>query len=109
MSLCRMSNCGQKSGRVLGLELGTWSCHLLHGTDEGWMTFMRHRLPKKVKDVIHHKLQIKIMLSSVLILLSTPRKPCSFAECQILSRKVVVGRITALVMLFFSMAAMKGG
>ena len=59
MSFCRMSNFGQKSGRVLGLELGTWSCHLLHGTDEGWMTFMRHRLPKKVKDVIHHKLQIK--------------------------------------------------
>ena len=49
-----------KSDRVLGLELGSWSCHLLHGTSEGWKHFLDHRLqPKKVKDVIHYMLQIR--------------------------------------------------
>ena len=40
--------------RVRGLGLGPWSCHLLHGNNEGWITLSCPKITKKVKGAIHH-------------------------------------------------------
>ena len=58
--------------------LGRWSCHLLHCTNEGWITFSWPR----ILSTTNYKLEI--MLFSILIWLSSPRKSCNFVECQIL-------------------------
>lgn len=67
----RMSNYGLRGDRGLQLGSGPQFCHLLHGLDKKWISFLTTDYKNKVKDVIHDMLRIRNKVMQVLTLLCT--------------------------------------
>ena len=78
----------------LGLWLGIWSCHLLHGNNEGQITLSCPQITKKSKMLSITQYQphgtMKKFFFMAFVFLSITRKSSDFAECQISVSKRVV-------------------